>query len=92
MNPKQYSPDIKFILKKELILKLCEEAISLFSKESSLLKLRQPLKIFGNINGQYGDLMKFFEHFGTPHDNSNDGGDIERIDYLFLGDYVDRGK
>jgi len=51
LNPKQYSPDIKFILKKELILKLCEEAIQLFQKESSLLKLRQPLKIFGNING-----------------------------------------
>lgn len=36
--------------------------------------------------------MKFFEHFGTPHDYSNDGGDIERIDYVFLGDYVDKGK
>jgi len=35
--------------------------------------------------------MKFFEHFGTPHDHSNEG-DIERIDYLFLGDFVDRGK
>ena len=31
--------------------------------------------------------MRFFDLWGVP----NDGGDIESYDYLFLGDYVDRG-
>lgn len=31
--------------------------------------------------------MRFFDLWGIP----NDSGDIESYDYLFLGDYVDRG-
>ena len=31
--------------------------------------------------------MRFFDLWGIPNDN----GDIESYDYLFLGDYVDRG-
>ena len=31
--------------------------------------------------------MRFFDLWGNPNDN----GDIESYDYLFLGDYVDRG-
>ena len=34
--------------------------------------------------------MNLFENFGSPSDEPHEG-DIERIDYLFLGDYVDRG-
>jgi hypothetical protein len=34
--------------------------------------------------------MRFFDLWGSP---SNEvGGDIESYDYLFLGDYVDRGS
>ena len=32
--------------------------------------------------------MRFFDLWGTPDEN----GDIESYDYLFLGDYVDRGS
>ena len=32
--------------------------------------------------------MRFFDLWGIPNDN----GDIESYDYLFLGDYVDRGS
>ena len=32
--------------------------------------------------------MRFFDLWGIPNDN----GDIESYDYLFLGDYVDRGN
>ena len=47
-----------------------------------------PIKVFGDIHGQYQDLMRFFDLWGTPDEN----GDIESCDYLFLGDYVDRGN
>lgn len=45
------------------------------------------MKIFGDLHGQFGDLMRLFDEYGYP----NVGGDITYIDYLFLGDYVDRG-
>ena len=46
-----------------------------------------PIKLFGDLHGQFGDLMRLFEEYGMP----STAGDITYIDYLFLGDYVDRG-
>lgn len=54
-----------------------------------MLRLRAPLKIFGNLHGRFSDLLRFFSNFGYPIDE--EGGDIEKFDYLFLGNYVDRG-
>ena len=34
--------------------------------------------------------MRFFDHFKAPYDNLFNG-DIDSQEYLFLGDYVDRG-
>ena len=50
-----------------------------------------PVKIFGDIHGQYGDLMQYFAQLGTPCDWMPNG-DISTFNYLFLGDWVDRGK
>lgn len=55
-----------------------------------MLRLRAPIKIFGSLNGQYIDLMRYFDHFKAPYDNLFNG-DIDSYDYLFLGGYVDRG-
>jgi hypothetical protein len=55
------------------------------------VKVKAPLKIFGDIHGQYSDLMRFFDIWGSPWENGKEG-DIESLDYLFLGDYVDRGN
>ena len=46
-----------------------------------------PIKLFGDLHGQFGDLMRLYEEYGSP----SIGGDITYIDCLFLGDYVDRG-
>lgn len=47
-----------------------------------LLRLSAPLNICGDIHGQITDLVEIFKAGGMPPDTS----------YLFLGDYVDRGK
>jgi len=56
-----------------------------------ILQPKTPLKIFGDIHGQFTDLMSFFELYGTPHENGKKK-DIENYDYVFLGDFVDRGS
>ena len=56
---------------------------------SALVKCRTPLKLFGDIHGQFGDLQRFFAAYGSPNPYT---GDVEYVNYCFLGDYVDRGK
>jgi protein phosphatase len=71
----------------EQIAMLCDAAENIFRAEETVLTLQAPVKIFGDLHGQFGDLMRLFDEYGTP----STAGDITYIDYLFLGDYVDRG-
>lgn len=65
----------------ETIIKIIKAAQNIFKKESSLLKLQGNFVVVGDIHGNIDDLLRIFEKRGYP----------PTTNYLFLGDYVDRG-
>jgi hypothetical protein len=67
---------------KEEIQWICASAADIFLSEKPLLKLSTPLIIVGDLHGKYYDLIHIFVTHGFPDSTT----------YLFLGDYVDRGK
>lgn len=69
-------------LKNAEITAVCTAARELFLSQPAMLELSAPVKIVGDVHGQYTDLIRLFEMCGFPPSSN----------YLFLGDYVDRGK
>ncbi|CAM9234494.1 unnamed protein product, partial [Hapterophycus canaliculatus] len=62
---------------------LIDQALEVLKMEPNALELKAPIKIVGDLHGQFFDLISMLENCGGPHDGSS---------YLFLGDYVDRGE
>ncbi|KAK7058982.1 serine/threonine protein phosphatase Pzh1 [Paramarasmius palmivorus] len=69
-------------LKNTEITAICHAARDVFLSQPTLIELSPPVKIVGDVHGQYSDLIRLFEMCGFP----------PAANYLFLGDYVDRGK
>ena len=80
----------KVQLKKDHIIELIGEALLIVQSMPIVSKIRPPVKVFGSLHGNYLDLLRFFDQWKSPVDISN-GGDIDSFDYVFLGNYVDRG-
>ena len=60
---------------------LCEKAKELFIEESNVQCIDAPITVCGDIHGQFDDLTELF----------NKGGKCPETNYLFMGDFVDRG-
>ena len=69
-------------LKDEEIRFLIDKSQTIIREQKMLVELEAPLHVCGEIHGQYYDLLRIFENCGYPGE----------YNYLFLGDYVDRGK
>ena len=92
LRPREWTPpreDDPFCINRQEVFTLCENVERLLQKEPMCLQLRAPIKVFGDIHGQFSDLMRLFARYKCPRDGED--GDIDAVDYLFLGDYVDRG-
>ena len=71
----------KIDLSMEEIFYLCNNALPIFKKQPMLIEISSPVNICGDIHGQYHDLLRIFNKCGVP----------PKTNYIFLGDYVDRG-
>lgn len=60
---------------------LCDKAREILIDESNVQRVAAPVTICGDIHGQLYDLLELFKV----------GGDIPYTNYLFMGDFVDRG-
>jgi len=71
----------KSVKEAEIIL-LCSKVREVFLSQSSLVEIDPPVRVVGDVHGQYGDLLRLFSRGGFP----------PTANYIFLGDYVDRGR
>jgi len=73
---------------------LCEIAKDILQKEENVKHVRSPVTICGDIHGQYVDLLHMFKEMQEKNKNDFQGNKIISLEtrYLFMGDYVNRGK
>ena len=68
-------------LDKDEAIALAKRAKQVLLAQPMLLELEAPVNVVGDVHGQYVDLLRLFRFKGHP----------PAANYLFLGDYVDRG-
>lgn len=76
-----FSPGQRLNITENDINFLCNNVLNVFKEQNMLIQLTGPVIVCGDIHGQYFDLIRLFKKGGCP----------PKSNYLFLGDYVDRG-
>ena len=82
LSVQQKNPGFMVYLELKDIHYILHRVIEVLMSQPMLLQVKAPVVIGSDIHGQYYDLLRFLNDAGTPPDTN----------YLFLGDYVDRGK
>jgi len=72
--------ECKFLAEDDL-KKLCDHVKQNLLEESNVQPVSSPVTICGDIHGQFFDLLELFRT----------GGDLTETNYIFMGDFVDRG-
>jgi len=68
-------------IKESEVKALCTRAKEILLEESNVQFIQSPVTICGDIHGQFFDLTELFQV----------GGECPETNYLFMGDFVDRG-
>jgi diadenosine tetraphosphatase ApaH/serine/threonine PP2A family protein phosphatase len=71
------------------LLSLIARCGDIVAREPTVVDVHAPAKVFGDIHGQFGDLLDFFRVYGSPNHKT---GDVALCQYVFNGDFVDRGE
>ena len=90
----KYPKSVPFVdLPIEIIEFLIRKAQKIFEDDKTLVQFEAPVKIFGDIHGQFSDMLHMLKEMNEK--NKADQGTLiisKNSRYLFLGDYVNRGK
>lgn len=69
------------IIKESEVKNLCNKYKEILSEQKNVQHISSPVTICGDIHGQFYDLIELFKV----------GGECPDQNYLFMGDFVDRG-
>ncbi|GJQ12869.1 hypothetical protein GpartN1_g4660.t1 [Galdieria partita] len=61
--------------------RLCDYVKEILIEESNVQPVSSPVTVCGDIHGQFHDLLELFRT----------GGEVPETNYIFMGDFVDRG-
>nr|CAD7594334.1 unnamed protein product [Timema genevievae] len=73
--------DYVYSVHEDEVKALCSKAREILLEESNIQQVDSPVTVCGDIHGQFYDLKELFKV----------GGNVPETNYLFLGDFVDRG-
>ena len=82
-DPIKGNKPFRFQIPKTTILELSRHVRVLLKREPNLLRLKAPLNLFGDIHGQFGDLVRFIHMINRSNGKKR---------FIFNGDIVDRGS